>query len=138
MKHKEKKRKSRLDGVPPTLPALTRSHRLQQKAAYAGFDWDNVNDVWDKLYEELDELKIAYDLGSKSAIEEEIGDMLFSIVNLSRHLDIHAEDILRKANKKFVNRFKKVEEELEAKGKSMEEASLEDMDKIWDKIKENA
>ena len=138
MKHKEKKRKSRLDGVPPTLPALTRSHRLQQKAAYAGFDWDNVNDVWDKLYEELDELKIAYDLGSKGAIEEEIGDMLFSIVNLSRHLDIHAEDILRKANKKFVKRFKKVEEELEAKGKSMEEANLEDMNKIWEKIKENA
>ena len=121
--------------MPPTLPALTRSHRLQQKAAYAGFDWDNVNDVWDKLYEELDELKIAYDLGSKGAIEEEIGDMLFSIVNLSRHLDIHAEDILRKANKKFVKRFKKVEEELEAKGKSVEEASLEDMDKIWEKIK---
>jgi len=138
MKHKEKKRKSRLDGVPPTLPALTRSHRLQQKAAYAGFDWDNINDVWRKLYEELEELKIAYDIGSKDAIEEEVGDILFSIVNLARHLDIHAEDILRRSNKKFVKRFKKVEQELESQGKTMEESSLEDMDKIWEKIKEKA
>lgn len=136
LKHKEKKRKSRLDGVPPALPALTRSHRLQQKASYAGFDWDNIDDVWGKLYEEINELKSAYNSKSKEGIEEEIGDMLFSMVNLARHLDIHAEDMLRKANKKFTERFKKVEEELERRGTSMEDTSLEDMDKIWEKVKE--
>ena len=112
-KHAEKNRKSRLDGVPPALPALTRAQRLQQKAAYAGFDWEHVDDVWSKLHEEIDELKSAHENGDVDNVKEEIGDVLFSVVNLARYMDIPAEDMLRATNKKFVNRFQKIEEELE-------------------------
>ena len=135
MKHAEKKRKSRLDGVPTALPALTRSHRLQQKAAYAGFDWKHVDDVWAKLDEEIEELKQAHEKGDTGNIEEEIGDVLFSVVNLARYLDIPAEDMLRKANKKFTNRFNKIEDELERRGKTVEDSSLEEMDEIWNMVK---
>ena len=137
MKHAEKKRKSRLDGVPTALPALTRSHRLQQKAAYAGFDWKHVDDVWSKLDEDIDELKQAHEKGDTENIEEEIGEVLFSVVNLARYLDIPAEDMLRKANKKFTNRFNKIEEELERRGKTVEDSSLEEMDAIWNEAKQN-
>ena len=100
-KHKEKGRKSRLDGVPNNLPALVRAQRLQQKASYAGFDWDKVEQVWDKIHEEILELKEAQDNSGKDHIAEEIGDVIFSIVNLARFLDIPAEDALRKTNKKI-------------------------------------
>jgi MazG family protein len=135
IKHKEKKRKSRLDGVPPTLPALTRSNRLQQKASYAGFDWDDINKVWEKLYEELDELKRAYALQDLNNMKEEIGDVLFSVVNLARHMELDSEDMLRKANAKFIKRFKKIESELAINGKDISEATLEEMDEIWEEIK---
>lgn len=135
MKHVEKKRESRLDGVPNALPALTRSHRLQQKASYAGFDWSQIDEVWKKLDEEIIELKNAHDQGNIEEIKEEIGDVLFSVVNLARHLDIPAEDMLRKANRKFVRRFTKVEEELEAKGKKLEDSTLEEMDEVWERVK---
>ena len=94
-KHEEKNRKSRLDGVPVTLPALIRAQRLQQKASYAGFDWDKVEEVWAKIHEEIQELKEAQSNSSKNHIEEEIGDVLFAVVNLARFLDIPAEDALR-------------------------------------------
>tara|TARA_B100000029_G_scaffold111535_1_gene103539 strand:- start:154 stop:936 length:783 start_codon:yes stop_codon:yes gene_type:complete len=136
-KHAEKNRKSRLDGVPPALPALTRAQRLQQKAAYAGFDWEHVDDVWSKLHEEIDELKSAHENGDVDNVKEEIGDVLFSVVNLARYMDIPAEDMLRATNKKFVNRFQKIEEELEAKGKKLEESTLEEMDEIWERAKGN-
>lgn len=136
-KHVEKNRKSRLDGVPPALPALTRAQRLQQKAAYAGFDWEHVDDVWSKLHEEIDELKSAHENGDVDNVKEEIGDVLFSVVNLARYMDIPAEDMLRATNKKFVNRFQKIEEELEAKGKKLEESTLEEMDEIWERAKGN-
>ena len=87
-KHKEKGRKSRLDGVPNTLPALIRAERLQQKASYAGFDWEKIEQVWEKVHEEILELKEAEASGKKQDIEEEIGDLIFAIVNLSRHLTI--------------------------------------------------
>ncbi len=135
VKHKEKKRKSRLDGVPITLPALVRGQRLQQKASYAGFDWDKVEEVWDKIHEEILELKEAQTNRSKEHIEEEIGDVLFSVVNLARFLEISAEDALRKTNKKFTARFTQVEEELKRKGKSVEESTLEEMEKIWNQVK---
>ena len=134
-KHKEKNRKSRLDGVPSALPALTRAQRLQQKAAYAGFDWENVDDVWAKLHEEIDELKFAHEAGDIENIKEEIGDVLFSVVNLARYLDIPAEDMLRATNRKFTTRFQKIEEELEAKGKKLEDSTLEEMDEIWERAK---
>ncbi|MEA1882583.1 MAG: nucleoside triphosphate pyrophosphohydrolase [Candidatus Marinimicrobia bacterium] len=136
-KHKEKGRESRLDGVPKTLPALIRAQRLQQKASYAGFDWDKVEQVWDKVHEEILELKEAQLSSVKNHIEEEIGDVIFAIVNLARFLDIPAEDALRKTNKKFIRRFKMVEEGIKAQGKELDEATLEEMDAIWNEAKLN-
>ncbi len=135
IKHKEKGRKSRLDGVPQNLPGLIRAQRLQQKASYVGFDWEQIEEVWDKVHEEIQELKEAQSLGEKLHIEEEIGDVLFSIVNLARFLDISSEDALRKTNKKFVTRFQKVEEELKQRNRIIEEATLAEMDEIWNSVK---
>ena len=135
IKHEEKKRKSRLDGVPLALPALTRAQRLQEKASYAGFDWDNINRVWEKLDEEIDELREADKSKDISDLEEEIGDVLFSVVNLARHLKLDSEELLRRANSKFINRFKAIEKELVNRGKKIDEVKLDEMDEIWDKIK---
>ena len=135
IKHEEKKRESRLDGVPLALPALTRAQRLQEKASYAGFDWDNIDSVWKKLHEEIDELKKADKSKDISDLKEEIGDVLFSVVNLARHFKLDSEDLLRKANSKFINRFKAIEKRLGEKGKTIDEAKLDEMDEIWDQIK---
>lgn len=134
-KHREKGRSSRLDGVPPNLPALVRAQRLQQKAAYVGFDWERIEDVWAKVQEEILEVKEAQINGSADQLEEEIGDVLFSIVNLARFLKISAEDALRKTNAKFIRRFKAVEQELKSRGRDIQEASLEEMDAIWNQVK---
>ena len=136
IKHVEKKRKSRLDGVPNKLPALVRAQRLQEKASYAGFDFDNIEDAWEKLNEELNELKSAQEKKDIENIKEEIGDVLFSVVNLSRFFDIPAEDMLRKTNRKFITRFQTIERELKEKGKKLENSNLEEMEKIWEKSKE--
>jgi len=130
-KQKEKKRDSRLDGVPVTLPGLVRAQRLQEKAAYVGFDWEKIESVWEKVYEELQEIKLAQQENNKDSIEEEIGDTIFALVNLARFLGIPAEDALRKSNNKFINRFKMIEMELKKRGKTLEEASLDEMDEIW-------
>ena len=135
-KHKEKGRESRLDGVPKDLPSIIKAQRLQQKASLAGFDWDKIELVWEKIHEEILELKEAEQQNNKNHIEEEIGDVLFSIVNLSRFLEISADNALRRTNRKFINRFKKVEKGIEGKGKVMEEATLEEMDIIWNQSKE--
>ena len=135
IKHEEKKRESRLDGVPLALPALTRAQRIQEKASYAGFDWDNIDKVWGKLDEEIDELREADKIKNRSNLEEEIGDVLFSVVNLARHLKLDSEDLLRKANAKFVDRFKAIEKELAKRGKTVDEAKLDEMDELWNKIK---
>ena len=135
-KHKEKGRESRLDGVPKDLPSIIKAQRLQQKASLAGFDWDKIELVWEKIHEEILELKEAEQQNNKDYIEEEIGDVLFSIVNLSRFLEISADNALRRTNRKFINRFKKVEKGIEGKGKVMEEATLEEMDIIWNQSKE--
>ncbi len=134
-KQKEKGRESRLDGVPKTLPALIRAQRLQQKAAYVGFDWEDVDPVWDKIHEELSELREAHSKGDKEHISEEMGDLFFALVNLCRFLDIPAEDALRKTNEKFTSRFRLVEKELERRGSSVDEASLDEMDEIWEQSK---
>ena len=136
-KHKEKGRESRLDGVPETLPSLIRAQRLQEKASYVGFEWDKIEEVWEKVHEEIVELKEAQSQGIIEYIEEEIGDVLFSIVNLSRFLKISSEDALRKTNKKFIARFKKIEEELQKRNRPIEDASLAEMDKIWEEVKRN-
>ena len=136
IKHVEKKRKSRLDGVPNKLPALVRAQRLQEKASYAGFDHDNIEDAWEKLNEELNELKSAHKKRDIENVKEEIGDVLFSVVNLSRFFDIPAEDMLRQTNRKFITRFQTIERELNEKGKKLEDSTLEEMEKIWEKSKE--
>ena len=136
-KHKEKGRDSRLDGVPKNLPSLVRAQRLQQKTSYAGFDWDKVEQVWEKIHEEILELKEAQLSNNKKHIEEEIGDVIFAVVNLARFLDISAENSLRKTNKKFINRFKKVEERIKEQGKEIDDATLEEMDSIWNEAKRN-
>ena len=134
-KQKEKKRDSRLDGVPVTLPGLVRAQRLQEKAAYVGFDWEKIESVWEKVYEELQEIKLAQQGDNKDLLEEEIGDAIFTLVNLARFLGIPAEDALRKTNNKFINRFKMIEKELKRRGKTLAESSLDEMDKIWNTVK---
>tara|TARA_B100001248_G_scaffold140051_1_gene105132 strand:+ start:2071 stop:2859 length:789 start_codon:yes stop_codon:yes gene_type:complete len=134
-KHTEKKRESRLDGVPHKLPALVRAQRLQEKASYAGFDWDKIDGVWEKLDEELNELKQAQELGVIENVKEEIGDVLFTVVNLSRFFNVAAEDMLRKANRKFIKRFKKVEQKIKEQGKQLEDSDIKEMGKIWEQSK---
>ena len=134
-KHIEKNRRSRLDGVPNKLPALIRAQRLQEKASYAGFDWDKIDGAWGKLDEELNELKQAQKFGEIENIKEEIGDVLFSVVNLSRFLNVSAEDMLRQANRKFIRRFKNIEQKLKEEGKDLKDSNLEEMGKIWEQAK---
>ena len=137
-KQAEKNRESRLDGVPVTLPALVRAQRLQEKAAYVGFDWKETDQVWNKVHEELEELKDAESTGVRKHIEEEVGDLFFALVNLCRFLNVSAEDALRKGNQKFTRRFQAVEKELKQRGTNLEETSLTEMDEIWNSQKETA
>ena len=131
-KQNEKKRKYFLDGVPKKLPALTRAWRIQKKAATVGFDWPEIHPVWDKVKEELDELDQACESGDFESIKDELGDVLFSIVNLGRFLDINSEEALRKTISKFETRFAGVEKRLKNKGKTLEDSTLEEMDELWE------
>ncbi|MFC4270344.1 nucleoside triphosphate pyrophosphohydrolase [Sneathiella chungangensis] len=127
---------SALDGVAETLPALTRAVKLQKRAARVGFDWPSITPVFDKIVEELGELRTEIDDGGrKDRIAEEYGDLLFVLANLGRHLELDPETVLRDANRKFIRRFQKVEETIESKGKKIVESSLEEMDAIWNEIR---
>ena len=137
-KQKEKRRENILDGVPKNLPALIRARRIQEKAANVGFDWDELSPVLDKVDEEITELKEAVALKNPENIKDEMGDVLFSLVNLSRFLDINPEDALRKTISKFETRFAQVEKELKKRGKSLTDSTLEEMDEIWNLIKKKA
>jgi MazG family protein len=128
-------KESVVDGVPRELSALLRAHRIQSKAATVGFDWENVEQVWPKVEEELLELRRACQLGDQKKVEEELGDVLFSLVNLSRFIRVNPEDALRGTVDKFVRRFKQVERELKARGTPLHEATLKEMDELWDRIK---
>ena len=134
-KRREKRRVSRLDGVPRKLPSLTRARRIQEKAAQVGFDWSHVEPVWDKVREELQELQAAHQANDIDALEDELGDVLFSLVNLGRFFGVSAEDALRRTIAKFEYRFRKIEEELKRQNKTPEEATLEDMDAIWNRYR---
>tara|TARA_B100001029_G_C15054037_1_gene452967 strand:- start:29 stop:796 length:768 start_codon:yes stop_codon:yes gene_type:complete len=134
-KQKEKNRDKFLDGVPKSLPALTRASRIQEKAAQVGFDWDNIQPIWEKVEEEIDELKIAIKLKDENQIKDEMGDVLFSFVNLARFLNIQAESSLKNTISKFEYRFHIIEKELARKNKSLSDASLKEMDEIWNKSK---
>ena len=132
-KQKEKNRESVLDGVPITFPALLRSRRIQEKAASVGFDWDKKEQVLMKLDEEIKELKDAIKINN--GIEEELGDVLFTVVNLSRHLNYNPESALKSSIEKFSRRFKRIEKDLKQKNINMKDLSLKELDKIWGKNK---
>jgi len=132
-KQKEKKRDSILEGVPISLPALLRSRRIQEKAAMVGFDWDKIDQVLAKVDEEVGELKES--IIDKKGIADELGDVLFTVVNLSRHLDINPEQALNDSTNKFMKRFKKIEKELKDKKIDMKSLSLEELDVLWEKNK---
>jgi MazG family protein len=125
-----------LDGIPRHLPSLMRARELQEQAADVGFDWEEDEGVLEKIAEEVEELREATATMEKNEIREEIGDLLFSIVNLSRRLDIGAEEALNHCIQKFKQRFRAVEEGLAERGKTPEESSLEEMDELWDEAKE--
>lgn len=133
LKLKEGK-KSVLEGVPKSLPALIKAIRIQAKARGVGFDWDNTEQVWEKVNEELSELKIEVDAKS-TKIEDEFGDVLFSLINYARFLGINPEDALEKTNKKFIKRFQFLETESAKDGKIMGEMTLDEMDVYWNKAK---
>jgi len=134
-KHMEKGRASRIDGVPNILPSIIISQRIQEKASLAGFDWEDIDEVWEKLNEEISELKIAQKEKDISKIHEEIGDMLFTVINLSRFFDISAENALRQSNKKFVKRFRLLEKRIDALNKNINDFSPKQLDEIWRKVK---
>lgn len=128
-------RKSVLDGVPKSLPALMRAAKISKKAARTGFDWPDVHSIMDKLKEETLELEEALDGGDESRIREEIGDMLFTIVNISRFQDIDPEESLREMLEKFAHRFGRIERRAEEMGRDIHDMSLEEMDAVWDEAK---
>jgi len=137
--HAQKKRTSRLDGIARTLPALKRAQILQQRAAKAGFDWPDVQGALEKLKEEAEELAEAASRSERpSRIEEELGDLLFSIVNIARHLGVDAEIALLRANEKFEKRFRRLEKLAKAKGLRLEEMTLDELDALYEQIKEEA
>ncbi len=132
---KSAERKSVLDGLSNTLPALAAAAEIQRKAAKQNFDWTEIEPVFAKCEEEFRELKEARSENSKDHIEEEFGDLLFALVNLSRFMDVSAEQALRRANRKFTSRFKKMEELLQKDGLSMRDQDLSTLDAYWEKVK---
>ncbi|MFL5739263.1 MAG: nucleoside triphosphate pyrophosphohydrolase [Flavisolibacter sp.] len=128
-------KKSVLTGVPKTLPALVKAMRLQEKAKQVGFEWENREQVWEKVKEEEDELNEAIAMGDQKKVEEEFGDLVFSLVNFARFLNIDAENALEITNKKFISRFTLMEEKALASGKKLDAMTLEEMDAIWNQIK---
>lgn len=128
-------KESVLDGLPAHLPALIRAQRMQEKAANVGFDWPEWGQVWDKLEEELAELKQALETQDQEKKEEEFGDLLFSLVNVGRFFSLNSEDSLRGTNRKFENRFRYIEKKVRESGTSLQETSLEEMDQYWEEAK---
>jgi XTP/dITP diphosphohydrolase len=134
LKIKEGKQ-SVLSGVPNTLPALVKAMRLQEKAKQVGFEWENKDQVWEKVKEEEAELQEVIATGEQQKIEEEFGDLLFSLVNFARFLNIDAENALEVTNKKFIRRFTQMEAAAQDTGKPLAEMTLDEMDAIWNRIK---
>ncbi len=128
-------KKSALSGVPVALPALVKASRIQEKAKQVGFEWHDVKDVWNKVEEEMHELQQAFNEGDKEHMEEEFGDLIFSLINYARFLKIDAEGALEQTNKKFIQRFQQMENIAANKGKLLNDMSLEEMDAIWNEVK---
>lgn len=134
LKLKEGK-KSVLEGVPTSLPALVKSSRIQDKVAGVGFDWEHPEQVKEKLQEELAELQVEVDKGDQDAMEAEFGDVLFSLVNYGKHIGVNPEDALERTNKKFIKRFQYLESKAEGLGKKLNDMTLEEMDVFWNEAK---
>jgi len=134
-KREGKQRESLLEGVPKTLPSLLRAHRLQDRAARVGFDWDKIGDVMKKLDEEIGEFKEAMEKKNEDAIEEELGDVLFMLVNISRFIGVNPEDALRKTISKFISRFRYIEMAAADSGRTLSDMTLAEMDALWDEAK---
>ena len=134
LKLKEGK-KSVLQGVPNSLPALVKGQRIQDKAAQVGFEWEAIPEVWEKVQEEMGELQDAVQGGDKSKIEEEYGDLFFALINYGRFLDIEPETALEKSNKKFIRRFKFIEDQTARSGRNLTEMTLAEMDALWNEAK---
>jgi XTP/dITP diphosphohydrolase len=130
LKLKEGK-KSVLGGVPASLPSMVKAMRLQDKSKQVGFEWENTGQVWDKVQEELNELQVAV----ASGMEDELGDVFFSLVNFARFLQLDAENALERTNKKFISRFTRMEEEAALENRFLHDMTLEEMDALWNKIK---
>jgi len=136
LKLKEKDgNKSVLSGIPKSVPSIIKAFRLQDKASGVGFDWDKKEQVWEKVEEELNELKVEIKKNDKEKIEEELGDFLFSIINAARLYGINPDDALEKTNRKFINRFNYLESQTIKKGKSLQDMKLEEMDIYWNEAK---
>jgi XTP/dITP diphosphohydrolase len=134
LKLKEGKR-SVLGGVPRSLPATVKAMRLQEKAKQVGFEWDNSGQVWEKVEEEMGELREAIAAGKQDDIEAEYGDLLFSLINYARFLHVDAENALERTNKKFIDRFTQMEQRADLQGRNLAEMTLQEMDEIWDAVK---
>ena len=128
-------RKSVLEGVPKSLPAIVKSFRIQEKVRGIGFDWDNKTQVWDKLLEEIEELKVEVKKGDVDRIESEFGDVLFALTNYARFIDVNPEDALERTNKKFIKRFQIMENLLNKDHKKLDDMTLSEMDVYWELAK---
>ena len=128
-------KKSVLEGVPKSLPAIVKAFRIQEKVRGVGFDWENKNQVWEKVLEEIEELKVEEQKGNQDKIESEFGDVLFALTNYSRFINVNPEDALEKTNKRFIQRFKMMEQLIKNKNLQMEKMSLVELDKFWERAK---
>lgn len=128
-------KKSVLSGVPPSLPAVVKATRIQEKAKQVGFEWENKEDVWKKVEEEISELQQAIRQNDQTHIEEEFGDVMFSLINYARFLHVDAEGVLERTNKKFIHRFQQMETIANNHGKNLTEMKLDEMDAIWNEVK---
>ncbi|WP_448520840.1 nucleoside triphosphate pyrophosphohydrolase [Schleiferia thermophila] len=127
--------RSVLEGVPKSLPAMVKAQRIQEKARGAGFDWDNAEQVWTKVQEELEEFQSEVHSGNHEKMENEFGDLLFSLINYARFLNINPENALEKTNKKFIHRFTYMEKAVQAAGNNLHNLTLAEMDKYWEQAK---
>ena len=129
-------RKSVLEGVPKSLPAIVKAFRIQEKVRGIGFDWDNKSQVWQKVLEEIEELKVEVEKGDTDRIESEFGDVLFALTNYARFVDVNPEDALERTNKRFIKRFQIMEKMITKEGLDLSDMKLSDMDVFWEKAKE--
>ncbi len=136
LKEKSQKKQSVLGGIPKSLPALVKAVRLQEKASGIGFDWDNREQIWDKVAEELNELQVELKAGNTEKAEAEFGDLLFALINMARLYGIRPDNALEKTNQKFIKRFNYIESQTIMKGKSLQDMTVAEMDVFWNEAKQ--